>query len=139
MVSLGLDGTVIQLDFDNPIVDLPEEDLMVFEFGGTADRFAVAVGDGSDFSEFRTYQGQSEFQEGGHWINPASIELSEYSYLPSDLTCIRVAVPEGESYRPDIAGAATIPEPSTLLLLTLGGLAVMRRRPFCVESSRPFG
>ena len=118
---------VIQLDFVNPITNREGEDLVVFEWGGTPDRFALAVGDGTTFSEFRNYQPQYEFDEGGHEINPAGIELSDFASLPPTLNSIRITVP-GPSVYPDIAGAATVPEPTALLLFALGTFAMVSRR-----------
>jgi hypothetical protein len=121
-------GEMVEVGFDdNVIVNLPGEDLVVFE-GAIEDGFDVAVGlGGTRFSSYihyePVYQGFTET-----WlVNAAFIDLDDFGLPPGGVVSL-IRIREDDHDSAEIAGAAAIPEPAALLLLGLGGLALLKRR-----------
>ena len=127
-------GEMVELAFlDNPIINGPDFDLVVFEKIAT-DGFDVAVDLGGGlFSTFIHYEPVSEgFSEGGS-VNAARINLDDFGLKVGSITrVIRILEDNYDSAELAGAGAYNIPEPSSFVMVlstsVMGSLLFTTRR-----------
>lgn len=125
-VSLGNNGTLILGFTDNYLITSgdPDDDLWIFEGGPGGEQTAVSISiDGSNWIDVGIVNGP-----GGIDID-TTVSSGFYSYIKLyDVGNLPSTQPWAGSDINAVGAISTVPEPATMSLLVIGGLAMLRRR-----------